>query len=55
MDQYNLYSCAKDIYCGTGSLTVSDLVDGIIVHPRMFKLLCNAMSIARYGINALNS
>ena len=54
MDQYNLYSCAKDIYCGTGSFTVSDLVDSIIVHPKMFKLLCNAMAIARYGINALN-
>lgn len=54
MDQYNLYSCAKDIYCGTCGFTVSDLVDSIIVHPRMFKLLCNAMAIARYGINALS-
>lgn len=55
MDQYNLFTCAKDIYCGTQSFTVSDLVDGIIVTPRIFQLICNAMAIARNGINALKS
>lgn len=54
-NQYNLFSCAKDIYCGTQTFTVSELVDEIIVTPRTFQIICNAMAIARNGINALKS
>ena len=54
-NQYNLFSCAKDIYCGTQTFTVSELVDEIIVTPRTFQIICNAMAIARSGINALKS
>ena len=53
MDQYNLFSCAKDIYSGTQSITVSELVDGLIVTPKIFEVICNAMAVARIGINAL--
>lgn len=55
IDQYNLFSCAKDIYSGTQNFTISELVDGLIVTPKIFEVICNAMAVARNGINAMKA
>ena len=51
---YTLFCAAKDLYLGTKHLTVSDLADRELIPPKMFALICNAMTIRRYGIGAIN-
>ena len=43
-EAYTLYMTAKDLYCGTKYITVSDLADKEIVSPQMFGILCEAMT-----------
>lgn len=50
---YTLYCTAKDLYCGTKHITVSDLADTDLISPKMFGLICNAMSIRRFGLGAI--
>lgn len=54
-DGYPLFCAAKDLYLGTGCLTVSDLADKSLVPPKVFGLICNAMAIRRFGLEALES
>lgn len=54
-DGYALFCAAKDLYLGTGCLTVSDLADKSLVPPKIFGLICNAMAIRRFGLGALES
>lgn len=54
-DAYTLYCGAKDLYLGTKNLTVHDLADTKLIPPRLFELLCNAMAIRRFGIDAIQS
>ena len=51
---YSAYCAAKDIYLGTKHFTLSDLADKELITPKLFELLCNAMSIKRYGIEVLD-
>lgn len=51
---YTLFCCAKDLYLGTKHITIKDLADKDLIAPRMFALICNAMAIRRFGLNAIN-
>lgn len=51
---YTLYCVAKDLYLGTKHLTVSDLADTELIRPQMFMLVCNAMAIRRFGLDAIH-
>ncbi len=50
---YTLYCAAKDLYLGTRHLSVSDLADTGLIPPKIFSLICNAMAIRRFGIQAI--
>ena len=47
---YTLYCAAKDLTLGTKHLTVSDLSDADLVPPMLFRTICNAMAIRRFGL-----
>ena len=51
---YTVYCAAKDIYLGTKHFTLSDLADKKLITPHLFKTLCSAMAIKRYGIRVLD-
>lgn len=48
-EAYALFMTAKDLYCGTKHITVRDLADTELVSPQLFGILCEAMTIRRYG------
>ena len=50
---YTLYCAAKDLTLGTKHLTVSDLSDTDLVPPMLFRTICNAMAIRRFGLAAI--
>ena len=51
---YTLFCCAKDLYLGTKHITIKDLADKELIRPRIFDLICNAMAIRRFGLDAVN-
>ena len=50
---YTLYCAAKDLTLGTKHLTVSDLADTDLVPPMLFRAICNATAIRRFGLAAI--
>ena len=50
---YTLYCAAKDLTLGTKHITVSDLADAALVPPMLFRTICNAMAIRRFGLVAI--
>lgn len=52
---YTLFCAAKDLYLGEKHLTVRDLADSLVVPPKIFALICNAMAIRRFGIGAVEN
>ena len=50
---YTLYCAAKDLTLGTKHLTVSDLSDADLVPPMLFRTICTAMAIRRFGLAAV--
>lgn len=50
---YALLMAAKSLYCGTPEVTQSDLADARIIDGEAFRLIINALLIARFGIDAL--
>lgn len=50
---YTLYCAAKDLTLGTKRITVSDLADADLVPPMLFRTICNAMAIRRFGLAAI--
>lgn len=50
---YTLYCAAKDLTLGTKHITVSDLADADLVPPMLFRTICNAMAIHRFGLAAI--
>lgn len=54
-DAYTLFMTAKDLYCGTKHITIRDLADKNIVSAQMFELVCEAMTIRRYGTAAFKA
>ena len=51
-EAYTLFMTAKDLYCGSKHITVRDLADKEIVSPQLFGILCEAMTLRRYGLAA---
>lgn len=49
MDGYVLYHTAKDLYQGSGHISLAELTDGELVSERAFRLMVNAFLICRYG------
>lgn len=49
---YILYCVAKDLYLKTGRVTISDITNKHLVDPKLYEIICNAMSIRRFGRNA---
>lgn len=54
-DAYILYMTARDLYCGTGHITISDLADKTVVSKKLFGILCDAMTLRRHGFAALTA
>lgn len=52
-EEYVLFQVAKDIIDGTKHVTLSDISNAGIVKPKMFLIICKAISIYRYGIGAV--
>lgn len=52
-DEYTLFCAAKDLYHCTRHITISDMTDCTVISSKLFRLICNALTIARYGIKAL--
>ena len=50
---YTLYCVAKDLYLGTKHISVSDLADRELIPTKTFEIICNAMAIRRYGMQAI--
>lgn len=50
---YTLFGVAKDLYLGTKYLTVGDLADKELISLDMFRIICNAMAIRRFGMKAV--
>ena len=50
---YMLYCAAKDLTLGTKHITISDLADIKLVPPALFRIICNAMVIRRFGLAAV--
>ncbi len=53
-DAYTLFMTARDLYEGTKHISVSDIADEEIVPQKLFGILCHAMAIRRYGLNAVS-
>lgn len=54
-DQYALYCAAKDLYLGTKHMNIADLADAKQISPKTFAVICNAMTVRRFGLGALKS
>ena len=50
---YTLLMGAKSLYCGTDEVTKGDLAEPQIIPDEAFRLLINALLIARFGLDAL--
>lgn len=52
-ESYILLCCAKDLTLGTKHLSIDDLADTTVITPQMFEILCNAIAIRRFGLDAI--
>lgn len=52
-ESYILLCCAKDLTLGTKHLSIDDLADREVITPQMFEILCNAIAIRRFGLDAI--
>ena len=50
---YTLLMAAKSLYCHTAEVTQGDLAEPQIIPDEAFRLLINALLIARFGLDAL--
>lgn len=55
VEGYTLLCAAKDIFLGTRYLSITDLTDEVIINQRLFALICNALSIKRFGLMAIRN
>lgn len=46
-----LFLLAKELYFGTNQFALIDLCDRRLVSGKIFKLICNAMRLRRYGLS----
>lgn len=53
VDAYVLFKTAKDLYTGSRHMTAADLADRRLIGNTLFAVLCNAMTLRRYGKKSL--
>lgn len=54
LHDYALYAVAKDLYTRSVKLSMLDMADREIVDDEVFRLIINAVLIAKYGVPAFN-
>lgn len=52
LHNYALFMAARSIYTKSADITLADLTDPEIIDPEAFRLIINAILIARYGLAA---
>lgn len=52
LHNYALFMAARSIYAKSADISLSDLADPEIIDPEAFRLIINAILIARYGLAA---
>lgn len=52
---YTFFMTAKDLCRGTKHITISDLADKETISNKLFGIICEAMTLRRYGLAALNA
>lgn len=52
---YTLYKTALSLCLGTDDISISQLTDRNAVSSMLFGIICEAMTLRRYGIAALNA
>lgn len=52
-EAYTLLCSAKDLTQGTKHMTLRDLGDKEVIPAKIFAIICNAMSIRKYGLGAI--
>lgn len=52
---YALFCVAKDLYLGTTHIALGDLADPELIPPKLFGVICNAIAIRRYGLQAIHA
>lgn len=48
-DGYALFHAAKDLYCSTTHISLSELADPEVISDEVFRLIVDALLIRRYG------
>lgn len=51
--EYTLFAVAKDLYCGTELVSISDLANRNLLPEELFRLVCSALCIGRHGKKVL--
>lgn len=51
---YTLYSFAKDLYTGSQHITFEDMSDPATIPDKLFALICNAVTLHQFCVNALS-
>lgn len=51
--EYTLFAVAKDLYCGTELVSISDLANRNLLPEELFHLVYSALCIGRHGKKAL--
>lgn len=52
---YTLYNTVLTLCCNNDKISISDLADKDTISPMLFDLICEAMTLRRYGMTALLS
>ena len=51
---YTLLMAAKDLFCGDKGITQEDMADPEVIDSKAFRMIVNAILIARFGLAALS-
>ena len=54
-NSYTLLCIAKDICLGTTHIALGDLADPELIPPKLYGVICNAIAIRRYGLQAIHA
>ncbi len=53
-NSYALLCVARDLYLGTTHITLGELADPELIPPKLFGVICIAVAIRRYGLEAIH-
>lgn len=54
-NSYVLLCIAKDLCLGTTHIALGDLADPELIPPKLYGVICNAIAIRRYGLQAIHA